>query len=137
MASEVMNRVMQQVAALASSLSLDEKLTLVKFLIEQAKQDAAAKSNDEAAANGTPPGASDEPRITRDDVPDRSFRREMEWLKSHRHEYPGEYVAIEGDQLFAHGPNGRKALAEARQAGAKHPLIVRIEAEDELPFGGW
>jgi len=45
MASEAMNRVMQQVAALTLPLSLDEKLTIVLFLIEQARQDIAAKSN--------------------------------------------------------------------------------------------
>ena len=136
MASETMDRVMQQVAALTSPLSLDEKLTIVKFLIEQAKQDAV-QSNSEAPINGTLQEIiSDRPKEIRDDVPDRYFRREMEWLRQHRHEYPGEYVAIEGDNLFAHGPNGRKTLAEARRVGAKHPLVVRIEAEDELPFGG-
>lgn len=137
MASETMNRVMQQVAALTSPLSLDEKLTIVKFLIEQAKQDAAAKSNGEEPTDGTSQEINDGPKKTRDDVPDRYFRREYEWLKQHRHEYPGQYIAIEGDKLYAHGLDGRKTLAEARQAGAKHPLIVRVEAEDELPFGGW
>jgi hypothetical protein len=50
---------------------------------------------------------------------------------------PLSYVVLEGEKLFAHGTDGRKALAEARQAGAKHPVVVRIEADDELPFGGW
>ena len=137
MASETMNRVMQQVAALTSPLSLDEKLTIVKFLIEQAKQDAAAKTNGEEPTDGTSQELNDRPKKIRDDVPDRYFRREYEWLRQHRHEYPGQYVVLEGDKLLAHGPDGRKALAEARQAGAKHPVVVRIEAEDELPFGGW
>ncbi|MGH9938796.1 MAG: DUF5678 domain-containing protein [Blastocatellia bacterium] len=137
MASETMNRVMQQVAALTSPLSLDEKLTVVKFLIEQAKQDAAAKSNGEEPTDGASQEINDAPKKIRDDVPDRYFRREYEWLRQHRHEYLGQYVVLEGDRLLAHGPDGRKALAEARQAGTKHPVVVRIEAEDELPFGGW
>ncbi len=137
MAAETIERVMSQVAALTASLTLDEKLTVAAFLIDQAKQDAAAKSNGEALVNGGSQETGAEAKKIPNDVPHRYFRREYEWLSQHRHEYPGQYVAIEGDKLYAHGPNGRKTLAEARQAGAKHPLIVRIEAEDELPFGGW
>jgi Family of unknown function (DUF5678) len=136
MASEMMDKVMQQVAALISPLSLDEKLTIVKFLIDQAKQDAI-QSNSEAPINGTLQEVNDRSKEISADVPDRYFRREYEWLRQHRHEYPGQYVVLEGEKLFAHGTDGRKALAEARQAGAKHPVVVRIEAEDELPFGGW
>ncbi len=137
MASQAMERVMSQVAALTASLTLGEKLAVAVFLIDQAKQDAAAKSNGEALVNGDSPETGPESKKILSDVPDRYFRREYEWLRQHRHEYPGQYVVLEGDKLFAHGLNGGKALAEARQAGAKHPVVVRIEAEDELPFGGW
>ena len=137
MASETIERVMNQVAALTSPLTLGEKLTVAAFLIDQAKQDAAAKSDDETPTNGASQETELESKKIKDDIPDRYFRREYEWLRQHRHEYPGQYVVLEGDKLFAHGPNGRKALAEARQAGAKHPVVVRVEAEDELPFGGW
>ncbi len=137
MASETIERVMSQVAALTSPLTLGEKLTVAAFLIDQAKQDAAAKSDDETPTNGVSQETELESKKIKDDIPDRYFRREYEWLRQHRHEYPGQYVVLEGDKLFAHGPNGRKALAEARQAGAKHPVVVRVEAEDELPFGGW
>jgi hypothetical protein len=137
MASETIERVMSQVAALTSSLTLGEKLAVAAFLIDQAKQDAAAKSNSEALVNGDSQETGAESKKIPNDVPDRYFRCEYEWLRQHRHEYAGQYVAIEGDKLYAHGLNGRKTLAEARQAGAKHPLVVRIEAEDELPFGGW
>ncbi|MGH9834395.1 MAG: DUF5678 domain-containing protein [Blastocatellia bacterium] len=137
MASETIERVMHQVAALTSPLTLGEKLTVAAFLIDQAKQDAAAKSDGEALVNGDSQETGAESKKILNDVPDRYFRREYEWLRQHRHEYPGQYVVLEGDKLFAHGPDGRKALAEARQAGTKHPVVVRIEAEDELPFGGW
>jgi hypothetical protein len=133
MVSEGMSNVMQQVL----SLTLDEKLRLMAFLADQARLDAAAKSNGEAVTNGASQETSVESKNIRNDVPDRYFRREYEWLRQHRQEYSGQYVVLEGDQLYAHGPDGRKALAEARQAGAKHPVVVRIEAEDELPFGGW
>lgn len=137
MASETIERVMSQVAALTSPLTLDEKLTVAAFLIDQAKQDVAAKSNGEALVNGDSQETGAESKKILNDVPDRYFRREYEWLRQHRHEYRGQYVLLKGDRLVSHGPDVRKALAEARQAGVEHPLIVRIEAEDEPPFGGW
>ena len=133
MVSEGMDKMMQEVL----SLTLDEKLKLMAFLADQARLDAAVKSNGESAANGASQMANVESNNKLSDVPDRSFRREYEWLSLHRHEYPGQYVVLEGNTLFAHGPDGRKALAEARQAGAKHPVVVRVEAIDELSFGGW
>jgi hypothetical protein len=63
--------------------------------------------------------------------------REREWLKEHRSEYAGQYVALDGNNLVSHGTDGRKVYADARQAGVEIPYIVRIEAEDEPPFGGW
>jgi len=137
MASETIERVMNQVAALTSPLTLGEKLAVAAFLIDQAKQDVAAKSDDETPTNGASQETELESKKIKDDIPDRYFRREYEWLRQHRHEYRGQYVLLKGDRLVSHGPDVRKALAEARQAGVKHPLIVRIEAEDEPPFGGW
>ncbi len=125
MASETIERVMSQVAALTSPLTLGEKLTVAAFLIDQAKQDVAAKSNSEALVNGDSQETGAESKKILNDVPDRYFGREYERLRQHRHEYPGQYLAIEGDKLYAHGPDGRKTLAEARQAAAKHPLLVR------------
>ncbi|MEW6128685.1 MAG: DUF5678 domain-containing protein [Acidobacteriota bacterium] len=73
------------------------------------------------------------------DIPDevRYRQREYQWLKAHRHEYPGEHLALEGDKLIAHGKEGRHVLEEAKRLGAKHPLMVYVESPDELPFGGW
>jgi hypothetical protein len=136
---ERLNEIKQQISA----LTLGEKEDLVVFLNEQLKKDKEVAAIESDASNGEAPVNEDlqktsaESKKIPDDVPDRYFRREYEWLRQHRHEYPGQYLAIEGDKLYAHGSDGRKTLAEARQAGAKHPVIVRVEAEDELPFGGW
>jgi hypothetical protein len=69
--------------------------------------------------------------------PDASRQREYAWLRAHRQNYAGQYVALLGDQLIAHGSDGRTVLEQARSAGFPRALMVRIEAEDELPFGGW
>ena len=126
MVNETLNEVMQR----AATLNVGDKQTLAMWLLEQARQDALANTKLVAATNGT------KPKIP-DDIPDRTFQREYAWLKQHRHEYRGQYLLIEGDQLVSHGSDLREVYAEARQVGAKYPLLVRVEAADELPFGGW
>ena len=69
--------------------------------------------------------------------PDTYCVREMEWLSKHRHEYPGEYVALDGDRLVSHGTDGREVYRQARAAGVKVPFMAHIEPADALPFGGW
>lgn len=64
-------------------------------------------------------------------------KREYQWLREHRDEYAGEHLALQGDQLIAHGKNLRQVIKEAKEAGAKAPFFVYIEAPDELPLGGW
>ena len=63
--------------------------------------------------------------------------REMHWLKEHRHKYVGQWVALDGDRLLAHGPNAQEVYDKARALGVPVPSVLRIEASDELPFGGW
>ena len=78
------------------------------------------------------------PVVTRkiSSAPNRS--REYEWLREHRHEYAGQYVALAGHQLLAHGTDGRTVLAEAEATGEPLPYIVRVEDADETAFwGGW
>jgi hypothetical protein len=130
MSVERMNEIKQQLG----DLTADEKLDLASFLTEQARKDQAAKlakSTMNPQVNGELPKGEDP------NEPDPSRRREMQWLSEHREEYAGQYVALWGDILVAHGPDARKVLAEARAAGKARALIARVEALDELPFGGW
>lgn len=69
--------------------------------------------------------------------PDPSRCLERQWLREHSEEYAGQYVALWGDTLVAHGPDARKVLAEARAAGRWRALLTRVEAPNELPSGGW
>jgi hypothetical protein len=66
-----------------------------------------------------------------------NLSRELQWLATHRHEYLGQWVALEGDRLLAHGTNAREVFQQARQAGVASPFIEQILPIDELPFGGW
>lgn len=61
----------------------------------------------------------------------RDFSKEREWLKEHRHEYVGQWIALKGDQLIIHGKDGRAVIAAAREAGHPDALIKLIEPEPE------
>jgi hypothetical protein len=58
----------------------------------------------------------------------------MEWLRLHSKEYGGEWVALDGDRLIAHGPDAMKVYAAAEVDGAYLPMIKYIEPADALPF---
>ena len=117
MSAEMLNEFIKQLAVLNPS----ERQTIKAFLEEQERKDSEI-------VNATIPAL---------DKPDPLRRREYQWINEHRNEYAGQYVVVEGDQLVAHGNDGRQTLADARKAGIKIPFIARIEASDEPPFGGW
>jgi predicted DNA-binding antitoxin AbrB/MazE fold protein len=65
------------------------------------------------------------------------FTKEMEWLRLHRKEHQGEYVALDGDRLVAHGKDGREVFRRAREQGVEVPFVSYTPPADEPPFGGW
>ena len=65
-------------------------------------------------------------------------QRRLEWLKSHREEYGGQYVALDGDQLLAVGPNYRIAREKALAAGKPTAFVTYLSKPDEIAeMGGW
>jgi len=115
----------QEVLRQIESLSADERQSLVNYLNEQARKDTAVASD---------PGSDQEMAQAE---PDPFRRREYEWLRQHRDEYAGQYVALKGDRLVAHAESLRELHHLVRESGIRRPLFVRIESPDELPFGGW
>ncbi len=61
----------------------------------------------------------------------------MRWVKEHRAEYAGQWVAVRGDRMLSSGPDGKEVNEEARAAGDERPFVTRVEPADELPFAGW
>ncbi|MEO6390746.1 MAG: DUF5678 domain-containing protein [Pyrinomonadaceae bacterium] len=76
-------------------------------------------------ANGTKPG---------DPI---DSAQEHKWIDAHRDEYLGQWVAVEDDQLVAHGSDPRKVYLSARNAGIEIPFVVRVQKSDEPSSGGW
>jgi predicted DNA-binding antitoxin AbrB/MazE fold protein len=96
-----------------------------KMTVEESASESGARING---------GAVDERAA---EEPKRDFTLEMRWLSQHRHEYAGQYVALDEDRLISHGLDGREVYRQAQAAGVKHPFMAHIEPADALPFGGW
>jgi hypothetical protein len=107
--------------------SLDELKQQVKHLSEEDRRDPAAfliAQTAEDAKNGKPGGPHD-------------FSREMEWIKSHREAYRGQFIALMDGQLIAHGPSERAVWQKAVNTGVGNPFLAYIETHREAAFGGW
>lgn len=70
-------------------------------------------------------------------APLQSRAKESAWIDRHRDEYLGQWVAIEGDTLIAHGANPRQVYLAAREAGVNSPFIEHVEMRQDAFMGGW
>jgi Family of unknown function (DUF5678) len=66
-------------------------------------------------------------------LPDEDFRaQEMAWLSGHLAEvaqqYTGEWLAIDGPELVAHGPDLAAVYAQASAAGHPDPFVTAMPA---------
>lgn len=55
-------------------------------------------------------------------MPAQSRAMESTWVERHRDEYLGQWVALEGDTLIAHGGNAREVLSGRPPSGNRWPL---------------
>lgn len=61
----------------------------------------------------------------------------IEWLKAHRAEVAGKYVALEDGELIAKGETLREVDQEAKRNGARKPLLTYVARENEELWAGW
>lgn len=69
-------------------------------------------------------------------IPEPDAEPNRRWMAAHRHEYSGQWVALDGERLIAHGPNAKEVFAAARADGAYLPLVTFILPNDAAPFVG-
>jgi hypothetical protein len=118
----------QEISALKNqlaSLTTQEKMELAKFLTEQ------ANSSPSCDAPGTGAISADQSTAAL------KRAQHLAWLKAHREEYAGKYVALDGDRLVGCGSSIREAHEQARRAGVDHPFLVHVSSVNDAPFGGW
>lgn len=63
--------------------------------------------------------------------------QERAWVEAHRDEYLGQWVALDGDFLIAHGTDARSVYDEARSRGITSPYLVHVAPKVEAYVGGW
>jgi Family of unknown function (DUF5678) len=69
-------------------------------------------------------------------IPEPDPEPNRRWMAAHRHEYAGQWVALDGERLIAHGMNAKEVFAAARADGAYLPLVTFILPDDAAPFVG-
>lgn len=64
-------------------------------------------------------------------------RAEMQWLAQESSSYAGEWVAIQGPRLIAHGAKLADVSAAAHAAGVTDPFFASVPEDPDIPFAGW
>ena len=58
-------------------------------------------------------------------------RRELQWRANNQRElqtkYGGSWIALEGEQILAQGPNAGDVVQEARAKGVRSPYVFFVE----------
>ena len=68
--------------------------------------------------------------------PMRDRTRERQWVQEHKHEYPGHWVALDGDRLVAASLVQQEVWDAIDPASPDRPLVLRISSPDDLPYIG-
>lgn len=63
-----------------------------------------------------------------DPIPVPDQQPAMQWLSDHSHEYPDQWVALDGYRLIANGTDYKEVSAAAKASGVYLPMITFVEA---------
>lgn len=70
-------------------------------------------------------------------VPYKDRSREHQWLRDNSHNYVGQWVVLEGDQLLSHGTNAKEVFAAADLTRIDRPLHFFIEDSTIATYSGF
>jgi uncharacterized protein YciI len=122
MATELLDELMRR----SAELTAQEKQRLARFLSEGTVPAKTATTEPSKAANS--PGSSE--------LHSKKREQHSAWLKAHREEYSGQYVALDGDKLMGHGRTIAEATALANANGCDTPFIVFVLSSQVVADGG-
>lgn len=77
--------------------------------------------------------ASRDGRVATKPFPDST--RELQWLIDHAREYAGQWVALDGDRLIAHGTIADAVFDAAEADNARLPLVTFVEDSQKVYAG--
>lgn len=119
-----MSTTLEEVLREARKLPPDERRELAETLLEEGAR---------------PTAGAGEPREDKGSGPTvEARRRRLEWMKTHRAEYGGQHVALDGAALVAVGQNYREAKEKATSAGKPGAFVTYLPKPDEVAeWGGW
>lgn len=83
----------------------------------------------------TPQSAQTESYIPTFDTGD--FTPALRWVKEHRAQFAGQYVALDGDRLVAHSTDPKEIIAVVRASGMNGLFFTLIPPADAPPFAGF
>ncbi|MGE0887746.1 MAG: hypothetical protein AB7P14_29855 [Blastocatellales bacterium] len=114
-------------------LTAENILTLIEQLptTERARLNQMLTEQESAPAKTKPPL---DKRVPSKPMPDRT--KEREWVEQHKHEYPGQWVALDGDRLIAASPIQQEVWDAVSPDSETPPLVLRIPSPDDLPYIG-
>lgn len=119
----------ENILAQANQLPTTEREQLITALSRKPVNNHTAENNDVAQAE-TGKGKIPPARIIAVNVPYNDRAKEYQWLKEHQREYIGQWVALDGDQLVAHGFNAKEVFAKADSLGIQSPFVLLVEDPD-------
>jgi hypothetical protein len=61
--------------------------------------------------------------------------RAIRWITEHAREYAGQWVALDGDRLIAHGRDHDEVWAAAQASGVYLPMVTFVEDPDKIYMG--
>jgi Family of unknown function (DUF5678) len=66
-----------------------------------------------------------------------THEKERAWVEAHRDEFLDQWVALDGDNLIAHGTDARTVYDQARANGSESPYLVHVVPQVDAYVGGW
>lgn len=114
------NNTLEQVKNTILTLPHEDRKQLHHWLDEQARRDADPSAQKESL----------EERLA-------LYKQTEKWLRDNREKYMGQWVALAGDRLIAHGTDALQVHAAAKAAGIEIPFVEHIVKEQEPFYAGW